>query len=411
MKHGLHILTVGADPRLRDECAAATAPLAVVPVMHYVPDFRAAVEICRSRRPALVIAEISSNLAPVRVLAEELSAASPETRLVGAIKPELFTHDLSESAVLIEALRAGVSDFLRRPLSAVDLGQIVERLSKQAVTAPDRLGKVVSFVSNKGGVGKSTLAVNAGVGLAHQHPGRVLLIDAALQIGHCAAMLDVHPAMSLVDAARQHSRLDAVLLEQLAIPHPSGLHLLAAPANAIEGAEVDEDTLSRVLSLARRTYDYVLVDTFPLFDRNVMAVLDQTDEAYVVLENVVPTLLGIEQFLKLLSSIGYPTEKQRIVLNRYSRRQGSLHPSDAAQRLDRAIDLVVPYDRGLIVAANLGQPFILGRHPFSTTARRFGELVRLVQSGHGNANGHLTNGAARLADAVAVEEPKPGGEP
>jgi pilus assembly protein CpaE len=299
---------------------------------------------------------------------------------------------------------------LRRPLSAVDLGQIVERLSKQNAAVPSRLGKVVSFVSNKGGVGKSTMAVNAAVGLAQRYPGRVLLVDAALQIGNCAAMLDVQPGMSLVDAAREHTRLDAVLLEQLAIPHPSGLHLLAAPANAIEGAEVGEDTLSRVLSLARRTYDYVLVDTFPLFDRNVMAVLDQTDEAYVVLENVVPTLLGIEQFLKLLTSIGFPIEKQRMVLNRYSRRQGNLVPSDAAQRLDRPMDLVVPYDRALIVAANLGQPFILGRHPFSTTARRLGELVRLVELDRGPHNGQAANGTQEPVETANLVESKPGDE-
>ncbi len=395
MPNPLHILIVSSDARLRDECAAAVAPVVGTPVVHYVPDFRRGVEAARSRRPALVLAEMTPDLGPLRAFADELAAAAPETRLVGAFKPEIFAHEISESAVLIEALRSGVCDFLRRPLSAVDLGQLLDRMFRQAAATTKRLGKVAAFMSNKGGVGKSTLAVNAAVGLAARYPGRVLLVDASLQMGVCAAMLDVHPGLSLVDAAREHARLDEMLLEQLAIPHTSGLHLLAAPADAVEGAEVTEDTISRVLSIARRAYDYVIVDTFPMFDRVVMAVLDQTDEAYIVLENVVPTVLGVDKFLKLLDSVGFPADKQRIVLNRYSRRQGSLRPADTEERLDRDVDLIVPFDRQIIAAANLGRPFISGRRPFSRAARRLRRLVMEVEHRNGAANGHVASAEHR----------------
>jgi len=389
MPSPLHILIVGSDSRLRDEYVAALGTsLESPPVVHYVADFRQAVEAARSHRPALAIAQMASDLTPLRAFADELSAASPETRLVGAFKPEIFAHEVSESAVLIEALRAGVSDFLRRPISAVDVNLLLERLSRQIPTTPGRLGKVVAFMSNKGGVGKSTLAVNAAVGLALRHPGHVLLVDASLQMGTCAAMLDIRPDMSLTDAAREHARLDEMLLRQLAIPHVSGLHLLAAPADAVEGSEVSEETVSRVLSLARRTYDYVIVDTFPFFDRVVMAMLDQTDQVYVVLENVVPTVLGMEKFLKLLQSVGYPIEKQRVVVNRFSRRNGSLPLADASDRLNRNIDLVVPYDQGMVTAANLGRPFISGWHPLSRAARSLQKLVLDVEQRGAPTSGH-----------------------
>jgi len=380
MSDALHILVIGADPRLRDECHRAFAASAeTAPVTHYAADPRQGVEIARSRRPALAVVEMSADLKPLRVLADELAAASPETRLVGAFKPEIFAHDVSESAVLIEALRAGAYDFLRRPVSAGDVRQLVERARQPMVAGAARSGRVATFISNKGGVGKSSLAVNTAVGLALHHPGRVLLVDASLQMGVCAAMLDLRPPLSLVDAARERDRLDGTLLEQLATPHVSGLHLLAAPADAVEGAEVNDEVVSRVLSLARRSYDYVIVDTFPMFDRVVMTVLDQSDRLYVVLENVVPTLLGFDRFLKVLASIGVPREKQRIIINRYERSSSGLLPVDAAERLGRDIDLVVPYDRKMIAAANLGQPFLMSRRPFSRTAARLRELVADVE--------------------------------
>lgn len=398
MANDMHALIVGADTRLRDEYTAAMPARGdSAPVVHYVTDFRRAVEVARSHRPLLAVAEMTPDLTALRSFADELAAASPETRLIGAFRPEIFIHEASESALLIEALRAGVCDFLRRPISAVDLAQMLDRLRQRNVSAPQRLGKQVAFLSNKGGVGKSTLAVNAAVGLARNNPGRVLLVDASLQMGVCAAMLNLQPTLSLTDAAREHARLDEMLLRQLAIPHESGLELLAAPADAVESAEVTDEIVARVLSLARRTYDYVVVDTFPMFDRVVMAVLDQTSEAYIVLENVVPTVLGIDKFLGLLDSIGFAQQKQRLVLNRYSRRHGSLAPRDAEERLQRDVFLVVPYDAQLVHAANLGRPFLAGRHPFSQTARRLWQLVREIESGS-------FAGAAPVRPAEVAEE-------
>src|SRR5262249_20610635 len=141
---------------------------------------------------------------------------------------------------------------------------------------------------------------NVACGLAQRHPEQVLLIDASIQMGVAAALLDLKPATTLTDAIRERDRLDETLLRQVAVPHSSGLHLLAAPADAVEAAEIDDEAMSRILTLARRAYDFVFVDTFPMLDQVMMAVLDVSDRAYIVLESVVPTVLGIVRLLRLL---------------------------------------------------------------------------------------------------------------
>src|SRR5580692_8972665 len=334
------ILIVGTDPQVTSECEAALGSQAEGLVLLRATDARQAVELARSRRPQLAILEMGSDLSRLKAVVTDIAAVSPETLAAAAFRPELFGHDVSESALLIEALRLGVRDFLRRPISAVDLGQLIERFRRQAASGPARWGKVVTFISNKGGVGKSTLAVNTALGL-----------------GVCAALLDLEPALTLTDAARERDRLDEMLIRQLATPHSSGLHLLAAPPDAVVAAEVDDDLISRVLTLSRRAYDYVIVDTFPVFDGVAMAVVDSCDQAYIVLENVVPTLLGISKLLGLLDAVGFPRDRQRIVINRYVRHSGCLKPADVALRLGRDVDHVVPYSRGLIAAANLGRPY------------------------------------------------------
>ena len=232
---------------------------------------------------------------------------------------------------MLAAVRAGVKDFLRRPVSSTELGDLLGRVLKSGGTRGGATpGKIVTFVSNKGGVGKSTLAVNAACGLALRRPERVLLIDLSIQMGVCASMLDLRPPATVTDAVRQHDRLDETLLRQVATVHSSGLHLLAAPSGAVEAAEIDDESVIRLLTLARRAYDFVVVDTFPMIDRVMLAVLDLSDRAYVVVENVVPTLLGAIKFVELLDGLGVDRARQRVVLNRFTSLPGSLPAADVA---------------------------------------------------------------------------------
>ena len=129
----------------------------------------------------------------------------------------------------------------------------------------------------------------------------------------------------------------------------------------MEAAEIDDEVLSRVITLARRTYDFVLVDTFPMLDRAMVAVLDLSDRAYIVLENVVPTLLGGVKFLEVLKGLGVSPDRQRVVLNRYTTLPGSVKPAEVANRLGHNVDHVIPFDKGIVVAANTGEPYVLRR--------------------------------------------------
>jgi pilus assembly protein CpaE len=117
--------------------------------------------------------------------------------------------------------------------------------------------------------------------------------------------------------------------------------------------------MARIVTLARRSYDFVVVDSFPLVDRIMMAVLDLSDRVYVVVEAMVPTVLGGVKLCQLLDSLGIPRDRQRVVLNRYARFAGNLRPADVAERLGRDIDYVVPFAKKQLAATNLGRPLIL----------------------------------------------------
>ncbi|HBJ34566.1 MAG TPA: hypothetical protein DDZ51_07340 [Planctomycetaceae bacterium] len=359
--------------------------------------------MARAYQPAVVMLEIASDMSALQVLVEELTACSPHSAIVGLMQMDRVNATGTESALMIQALRLGVEDFIRRPISSRDLQQLLARRLSPRRSDPAKIGLTVSFVSNKGGVGKSTAAVNVAAELGKRHPGRVLLLDGSLQMGVCATQLNVQPKATIVDAWEQRDRLDERLLHELTTPHESGLQLLAAPANAMESAEIDDAMMSRILLLARRRYDYVLVDTFPLFDRVNMAILDMSDVAYVVLENVVPTMQIVRGFFDLLSEVDFAVERQRILLNRFSKSGGSPGRGDVERYLGRQIDHLIPFDKKVIQAANMGYPFVLSPNRFSKSARAIRQLASSIEElrsgssflntiSHASTNGAVATG-------------------
>jgi pilus assembly protein CpaE len=377
-----HLLVVSANDALKDEVLGALEGLPGSGVVVHAADSLArAVEIARSRQPHISLLEMTPDMAELKAVSAEIRAACPETSIVAAWQPDAFPRDVwektSQGAIFVDGIRAGVSDFLRRPLSSGDLRQLLVRLESAptASMVPSRRGTTLAFVSNKGGVGKSTLSVNVASRLAQRHPDDVLLIDTSLQMGLCSTMLNLRPETSILDAVREPDRLDTSLLRRLTVKHSSGLDLLAAPPDAIYAAEIDDEMIARVLSMARRTYQYVVIDTFPLFDRIVMAVLDFADRAYVVLDNVVPTVISAQRLLELMDAIDYPVERRSVVVNRFSKASGNPSLADIERQLKHSVDFVLPFDKRAMTAANLGEPFAMSPRVWSKLERGLRELV------------------------------------
>lgn len=373
----IHCLGTG----LEDEVRAAVKSLSDMrPVLHVREDLRGTIADARDYQPGVILLEIGNDFELLKTLVDESIAAAPDAIIVGVYSADRLPDSHDESATMMRALRLGVEDFIRRPVAVTELQQILQRHLAPRRRHRAQTGRTIAFCSNKGGVGKSTAAVNVATELASRHPGRVALIDASLQMGVCAAQLNLRPEITLTDAWQQRERLDERLLEELMTHHESGLHVLAAPTNAIEATEFDDAFLSRVLLLARRAYDYVIVDTFPLLDRSVMAILDLSDRAIVVVENVVPTLQTVRGYFDLLAEVEFPEAQQKVLLNRYTTRSGGPGVSEVARYLDREIDYVLPFDRSILLAANTGKPFVSSASRWNRSAKAIRNMADEIET-------------------------------
>ena len=252
----------------------------------------------------------------------------------------------------------GVHGVLGMPFTGYELVtrlQQVHQLSQTSDTS--HLARMITVFSPKGGVGRTTLAFNLAVAIG-QLGTRTVLIDGSLQFGDMRALLKVPvEAPSLLDLPTdriQESDLADVLWRD-----PSGIDILLAPPRVEMAEMVTVRDLEKVLSLLRRVYEVVLVDTPAVVNDINLAFLDTSDTILEVVTYDSTTIHSTMVMADAFRMIGYPPSKVRYLVNRADS-TGGIDPAVLSQALGRQPEHFVSSGGALVVHANNeGIPFVL----------------------------------------------------
>ena len=218
----------------------------------------------------------------------------------------------------VRFMRAGASEFLLLPLeqgAAADALVRTTHALHAKPPAPERAqGKLLVFTGSKGGSGVTTVACNVAIALAQRPDQRILLIDLAFPIGDAALCLGIAAGFSTEDALRDIDRLDGASLENLLVQHRSGIFVLAAPTNVPE-VEVSKDSVEKLIAIARREFDQVIVDVGSRIDVAAKVLFEHASTNYLVIQTGISELRNsnrlITQFFRDES------RNLEIVINRF----------------------------------------------------------------------------------------------
>lgn len=302
------------------------------------------------------------------VLILELPGDSHKTlRWVERIKLEfpdisVFVSSADKSPdLVISAMRAGVQEFLSRPINSDELKKAINKVFKTReqtrAQVPTR-GKVISVFSKKGGLGVTTLAVNLGSALARVAENKAALIDLDLQLGDVTSFLNLSPEYNILDVLNEDGGVDAVKLQSCMTRHESGVFVLPEPKNPADSENVSSSQINQIVRHLSSTFSYVVVDTPHNFDSKTLEVFELSDHVIVVVVPNFSSIRAAKRTLGVFKQLGYPRDKVRVVVNRAGKKD-SVKVDDVEKTLRYPVSWVIPNNYPVAIdAVNSGVPLV-----------------------------------------------------
>ena len=294
-----------------------------------------------------------------------------------------------DTSVLAEALRSGMREVVdERDLTGLGSAvtrahQVWQALSGSTSTPEDgSRGRLITVFSPKGGVGKTTLAVNLALALAEGGAKKVCVVDLDLAFGDIAITLQLFPARTIADTVHLESGLDFHVLEPLLTSYKDYLWALVAPVQPDARDTIPAPLVGRVLGLLKSQFDHVVVDTSPGLDEYVLQAFDETDEMLLVTTLDVPTLKNVKVAVETLDLLNFPKPRRHLVLNRADDKVG-LTADKVESTLGMKISASIPTSSQVAHATNSGEPIIIAQPKHSVSQA----ITALARSVAGSANG------------------------
>jgi pilus assembly protein CpaE len=240
---------------------------------------------------------------------------------------------------------------------------------------------VMSVFAPKGGVGKTTIALNLAVALREQTHSRVLLFDADVGVGNVTAMLAVPYRMGLADLADSPTEewTDAAFEQCVSTHEETGVRVLTWGNEPGESERIGVDLLLAALRWAKSHHSFVVIDNHPGYDDRTMAMLTVANEIFLVVTPEVGPLRNSAQFLELARQVGL-NDLVKVIVNRANHGIGQAAISEALGVPIAAS--IVSNGPKAVMAANEGTP-VIRKFPRERISTDLHGVARLVTKGKG----------------------------
>jgi pilus assembly protein CpaE len=317
--------------------------------------------------PGVDLAVLDCDLFTASTVYAELHGTTPvPTILIFANEPPTWAIGSNTQATRDEyALKPLPADALVYRLQAlqirynrggrVDAGGWDESSASESTTVGE--GHVVSIFAPKGGVGKTTIAVNLAVALREQTRASVLLLDADVGVGNVTSILDVPYRMGLADLADSAPEewTDAAFEQAVCVHKASGVNVLTWGNDPAESERIKVDLMLAAVRWGRAHYSYVIIDNHPSYDDRTMAMLACSGEIFLVVTPEVGPLRNAAQFLEVAREVGLG-DVVKVIVNRANH---GVSMDDIATALGKPVSaMIVSNGPKAVAAANEGTPMV-----------------------------------------------------
>jgi pilus assembly protein CpaE len=395
MADQIRVLVVDDIPETRDHLTKLLGFEGDIDVVGSASSGREALEMAGRLSPDVVLMDINMPDMDGIAATEQLSSAVPTAAVV-------MMSVQGEADYLRRSMLAGAREFLVKPFSSDELTASIrqvntrerEKMSRMAVVPaataagsnggsgarsgdPGEPGLVVAVFSPKGGVGRTTVAVNLAVAAATELGKKVVIMDASFQFGDVGVLLNLNPkSKSIADLIPELETGEPDSLDTFLITHTAGIQVLLAPPSPETAEMITASGVKKILEALRRTHDLVVVDCTSFFNDTTLAVLDAADVILTMLSLEITSIKNMRLFLEVAEQLGYEAGKVRLVLNRADSALG-IRVADVEHSIGRKVDETIVSDgRSVVYALNRGVPFFLSDREAQVSQ----DILRLARS-------------------------------
>ena len=342
-----------------------------------IGDFADAIEGYKAvlqEKPGIVLIDVSENTDLMLELVNKISIQLKHSLI--------FVMSYQTTAdIVIKAMRAGAREFITKPVELSELDSAIKKSKNIISDDPDKEQcKVFTVFSNKGGIGKTSIATNLAVNLADVTGKKVALIDLNLQLGDVTTFLDINPSFDIAYVVTHLNRVDeSFMLSTLEKYKNRNLYILADPPYLEQAEEITAEQISKVLEVLKSTFSYIIIDTSSSFDGKTLSALDISDAILLVSMVNLPSIRNTQRCLDLFSRLGYSSDKIKLIVNRYMP-DDEIKVEDVEDVLKHPIFWKIPNNYFEIMSSiNKGIP-VSDMNPSANVSQCFRELAALLSN-------------------------------
>ncbi len=336
-------------------------------------DLLSGYEVVLEQKPEIIYIDLSENTDLAIETIEKITKKNKNT--VVFVSAENINTNL-----VLKAMSAGAREFLTKPVIMSDFASAVKKAKMFLSSAEEghKSGQIISVFSNKGGIGKTTLATNLALHLADMTEEKVCLIDLNLQLGDITTFLDISPSFDIAYVITHLSRIDeSFLLSSLEKYKNKELYVLADPPYVEQAEEISAEDIASLLSFLKEMFGYVVIDTSSSFDIKTLTCLDVSDMILLVSMVNLPSIRNCQRCMDLFERLEYDSDKVKLVINRHIENE-EISIYDVEDALGRDVYWKIPNDYFTVMSSiNKGVPISV-INPDSNINKNISELAAKV---------------------------------
>lgn len=291
------------------------------------------------RSPDLLIVDLSGEERPLSMMRQLSEVCEPGVQVVAV-------GEVDKVGLYRDLLQSGIADYIVKPLTVGLVTQAVEIATHGDERAPaaQKLGKVVTVMGMRGGVGATTICVDLALALANGMGRRVALVDLDLQTGDCSLMLNLKESSALREALEDSTRIDQLFLDRVMVPHGEHLFVLSSAEPLGDELRLPAEGVDKLISALQAEFHYVLVDVPRTPSAATRRALDMAALRILVADETLRSAREIVRMSEVLGE-GGGVDRNRLVINRAGeRRPGYIPQSEFLAAVEMEAALTVPLD-------------------------------------------------------------------